>query len=527
MGLFRAIWAGVTWLGRMLALPVVATARSLRGPGSLWRWLFHFVLVALVLTGLGYLNYRLDLGQYLGHAPAPIFRRFWLPLYGLLLYVLCWLVWWIRDLLRPEMVPSEMADLDTAWDEAVQALDRAGIRLTELPVFLVLGKTAGDELEFFRLAGVPFLVEQAPRRPEAPLHVYASSEAVFVCCPGASLLARHADLLAAANPNVPAAAVLAPAPAEAEWKKDSLPPPLLARERLLGKEDGAAEGGQAVGLELELEAAPLAAREAYLLKDVAAADRLRARLKHLGARIARERRPYCPVNGILCLLPYATTATDELANQTGTLWHEDLAAARDVLQVYCPVFALVCDLEGVPGFREFAARVPEEQAVKSLGLPFPMVPDPDPRVVPELFDRGVRWMCDALFPSLIYRVLPAAGGGDPVADAGNARLYDLLAQLRDRRERFSRLLTLGVASGVCEPLLFGGCYFGATGGEGPRRAFVARVFRRLVESQNAVAWTPAALAEDAACRRWSRVLVAAYAVFLAGLVALGLYFYSL
>src|SRR5262249_53510892 len=159
---------------------------------------------------------------------------------------------------------------------------------------------------------------------------------------------------------------------------------------------------------------------------------------------------------------------------------------------------------------------------------FPMVPDPDPRVVPELLAGGVRWMCDALFPSLIYRVLLASvGGRDPAADEGNARLYDLLAQLRGRRGRVSPPLPLGVGSRVREPWLSGGCYFGAAGGEGLRHAFVARVFRRLVESQNAVAWTPAALAEDAACRRWIRVLYVAYAAFLAALAALSFYFYSL
>ena len=56
--------------------------------------------------------------------------------------------------------------------------------------------------------------------------------------------------------------------------------------------------------------------------------------------------------------------------------------------------------------------------------------------------------------------------------------------------------------------MFGGIYLAATGRDGKQQAFVEGVFQRVIESQNAVSWSPEALAEDA---RRSRLAVVGYA----------------
>jgi hypothetical protein len=53
-------------------------------------------------------------------------------------------------------------------------------------------------------------------------------------------------------------------------------------------------------------------------------------------------------------------------------------------------------------------------------------------------------------------------------------------------------------------LLYGGCYLAATGADPEaEQAFVPGVFRLLIDNQNHVASTPAALAEETSYRTWT------------------------
>src|SRR5439155_24859794 len=83
-------------------------------------------------------------------------------------------------------------EIDGAWDVAVRALAQAGIRPGDLPMFLVLGRPAGPEENLFHAAQLPLVVKQTPGDARAPLHVYATREAIYVTCAGASLLGKHA-----------------------------------------------------------------------------------------------------------------------------------------------------------------------------------------------------------------------------------------------------------------------------------------------------------------------------------------------
>src|SRR5262249_46582605 len=89
-----------------------------------------------------------------------------------------------------------------------------------------------------------------------------------------------------------------------------------------------------------------------LLKNAEEIERHLARLNYLCEKIAQTRRPYCPLNGILLLVPWAATESEAVAHPVGHLCQRDLEVIRTVLRVHCPVFALVCDLEREMGFRE-------------------------------------------------------------------------------------------------------------------------------------------------------------------------------
>src|SRR5690606_11915860 len=98
-------------------------------------------------------------------------------------------------LLRAESEVSEFPDIDSAWAEATRHLDQAGIDLTETPLFLILGEPRGSGPALFDAAHLPLLVSYSPRQPDAPLHLYADRDGIYVTCPGASLLGRQSGLL--------------------------------------------------------------------------------------------------------------------------------------------------------------------------------------------------------------------------------------------------------------------------------------------------------------------------------------------
>src|SRR5262249_52741041 len=76
------------------------------------------------------------------------------------------------------------------------ALEREGIDVTEVPLFLVLGRPIEGEQGLFQAAQLQLVVNHVPSRTDAPLHVYANRDSVYVSCAGTSLLGRQAAVLA-------------------------------------------------------------------------------------------------------------------------------------------------------------------------------------------------------------------------------------------------------------------------------------------------------------------------------------------
>src|SRR5262249_54497214 len=188
-----------------------------------------------------------------------------------------------------------------------------------------------------------------------------------------------------------------------------------------------------------------------LLKNAQEVEWLTARLRYLCRLIVRDRKPYCPLNGLLLLVPFGGTDTEEDASQTGAICQYDLTTVRKAFQVSCPTFALVCDLETANGFREFMERFPMDQRQRRLGQRLPLAPDlHEGETVTALVDRGSQWVCNTLFPTYIYRLFRIESEGrEDMATAvhGNVRLYQLMCQMRERRIRLSRMLTRAINVG--------------------------------------------------------------------------------
>jgi hypothetical protein len=132
------------------------------------------------------------------------------------------------------------------------------------------------------------------------------------------------------------------------------------------------------------------------------------------------------------------------------------------------------------------------------------VPDEE---LPPTLERLARWVCQDLVAVWVYRLFRVETPEKPEmakAVGGNVLLYHFLRQMQDKDRPLARILTRGVAAPHHGLALFGGCYLAGTGDSPEKQGFIAGVFRRLIESQNYVSWTPEGLAEEADYERWTR-----------------------
>jgi hypothetical protein len=522
-----------------LVLPVAPGPRTLPGLGPAARWALRAAVLAATLAALGGVNYALELNRLLV-PPHRSLGHFWLPLLFLLLYGLCATGWWLWSQLGPGREEDGFPDVEAAWGEAVRALDRAGVDLGEAPLFLVLGRPQGSLDALFDAAEVRFPVRGEPRRDDAPVRVFAAREAIFVACPGASILGR---LSLIPPPPDPAGRDAAGVDPEGEsgfmtFGAFGLAPVVGPGIATLAQAAGRGPG-QYLPEELEMLGRLAVAGQAHAggeavratpadeARDKAEFDLQEARLRHLARLIARDRRPFCPINGILVLIPVAATDNDHQATRVGLLCRRDLAAIREATQVRCPAYVMVCDLEFLPGFRDLIGRLPEDQRRRRMGQRFPLLPDVDAAALPALLEGALRWIAHNQLPARVDSLWRVEGDGEAsAAEAvrGNVRLYQLLHQIRERQARLARVLTRAVITDGTPTTMLGGCYLAGTGPDARNeRAFIPGVFRRLVETQDLVSWTPELLAREAGYRRWARIGYVALGLLTASCVGLIVY----
>jgi hypothetical protein len=504
------LWQGLKAAAGFI-FPVFARARGSQTLGRAVFWALHLVLLGLVLVGLYLLNRWLHLDAFVGTDYAWL-REGFLPILFLLVYALGWLGWWLWKLLLPGEEESAFPDIDKAWDEAMDALRQAGIGLSDAPLFLVLGRPAGREELLFEASHLAFDVKQVPPRRDAPLHVYANRDGIYVTCPGASLLGRQAAILAGevgeAPPDVDDRVEQS---TENATLRPEQQPMVRAIKDILARAQKQGRGYDQLTPEERREIARLERQDRprpSLLKDSTQADELTARLAHLCRLIVRDRYPYCPVNGILLLFPLAATETSDLAGQTGDVCRRDLGTVRRVFRVHCPLLALLGDLQTATGFHEFVGHFSQKQREQRLGQRFPHVADVPPEELPRAVDDMTAWLCHSVLPTWVYKNLQVEMPGKEAEREGLVRANGLLCrflnEMRERKPHLSLMLRRALPIDAGGPLLFGGCYLAGTGADaGQDQAFVRGVFSRLTKEQGVLLWADEALAEDQAGRRWA------------------------
>lgn len=503
--IFTAMWG---FIQRTLGLlwPLGKNPSRLFSPAVLW--VIHILVVALVLVGVYFIGvyFRLDL-QF--DFTNPLLRQIWLPLLVFLLYLIAWLGWAVWKVLMSGHEIRAFPDIEQAWEEVLKALDRAGISLKDAPLFLVLGRTEAPEQNLFDAARLELTVKQTPKGAEAPLHVYATRDSVYVSCANICLLGQYAAVLSLEGlEEWPRSFDAAAHEDSAAAPTGTLVPGVSERRSLPAgsEEDTVAEGRPGSALERRGKRRALNLRLPDLRRNRENLAESEARLLYLCSLIARDRQPFCPINGVLVAMPLGSTDSEDEARQAADLCQRDLATLRQGMKMRCPLFVLLCDLETTWGFFEFVGRQKPESKLQRLGQRFPLATDLDSAALREQIDSSVRWLCGHLVHEWVFHLFQVEAGPDRQAAVvqGNVKLFRLLESMFRRQQLLGLVVKNALLPGEeapgapPEPWFYGGCYVAATGSnKDHEQAFVRGVLDRLNEGQEFVCWTEQTVLDEA------------------------------
>ena len=435
---------------------------------------------------------------------------------------------------------SPFPDIDHAWEAGIAELGRQGLDPMQIPMFLILG-SAGENRErsLFAASRLEFNLAEVPKGPNA-LHWYANPEGIYLVCTQAGRLSKlctaarmTAEVKYSApntshtgSPSAISKTIVAddsfPIPAAQPPDADSGPPPDAPSGNIRGTMEifpeaafpkPAAPSGEPASEKRPVKLDP---REAIV------EDR---RLEYLCRLIRRRRQPLCPINGVLTLLPFGFIQRSRPdANEVQRAVKADLSTLLDAVRLRCPVTALVVDMEEEEGFKELARRVGRERSLgQRIGKGYSVSNPPLP--------ERLRALCDHACGSFEDWVYALFREPDSLSKTGNTKLFSLLVKVRSSvQSRLEDILAEGF--GVREAkgrdakgrpsdgLLFGGCYFAATGETEDCQAFVKGVFDKLPEQEEDIQWTEAMLHNEERLQHTAQFVMAYCILLLAALLVM-------
>jgi hypothetical protein len=403
---------------------------------------------------------------------------------------------------------SKYPDIDFAWKSGLEELQKNGIELTETPVFLVLGSAnEAHEKAIADGARLRLRIREVPAGPAA-LHWYANPEGIYIFCTETSSLSKLANVALKLRDEAPYPQPQMNAPASANIRGTIVPEAQEPSIRMSGPRPGDTEssrgpsnirGTMVVGGGADVDDATSAGapdRQIAHVEPQIAAEQAR-RLEYLCQLLRRAREPLCPINGVVTLLPYELIRIGPGgAREVQKMIASDLGVLSRTLKLRCPVTAVIAGMENESGFRELIRRVGlERAAAQRFGKGFGVWNPP----TPEQLEAVCSHACGS-FEDWVYSLFKEKGALSK--EAGNKKLYSLLCGIRrDFKDRLTNLIAGSYSheSGQkqqSEPLLFGGCYFAATGETEYHQAFLKGAFDKLPEQQEEVEWTREAIGED-------------------------------
>ena len=319
------------------------------------RWAGRIVLGLIVLLILGAINQAKVIGLT-NWIPHPLIGKIWLPLFGLCLYILH--LAGLVALSHPQpgsrvralRVPGHRSGLGPGHG----GLARAEIRLDSTPLFLVLGWSSGSEEAFFQAAGIKAKVNQVPRDRGEPLHVTADRDSIWLTCPGASLLDQQNPAIVGQDDGSEHLGTMV------EQSSDPFKTIGIGQGEGMGLQDLLSRREEGAGRE-RVPARQAGHRSREVLRP----------LRHLCRLIKRDRLGFCPINGVLVLLPVSTADPKSGPEEIAAACRSDLTEAFGVMRLRCPVLVMVTDLERLEVSRNWLPGYPQGRPENGWGSDSP------------------------------------------------------------------------------------------------------------------------------------------------------------
>jgi hypothetical protein len=420
--------------------------------------------------------------------------------------------------------------------EGIAELERQGLDISEIPLFLILGSDGElREKALFDAAGMSLNVREFPQGPR-PLHWYANPDGIYVVCTDAGCLSRLAHVAREVADDARAGFIAAtPGPAGGAAIRGTIiagsegdQPSARVGSPVEPVEPSATGYGDIRGT-MELGGGSVIAKgEADLMAEGPAQKRpvvlppaegnvQERRLEYVCRLIRHARRPVCPVNGVLTLLPFGLIARGPREGvELQKALQRDLNTARHSLNVRCPVTAAVIGMEEESGFQELVRRVGRDRAARQrFGKGFSLSNPP----IPERVEALAAHACGS-FEAFVYALFREKGS---LSKPGNTRLFSLLCKIRRNvQTRLGNILVAGFAIDSEQvpdgkPLFFGGCYFAAVGDTEDRQAFVRGILDKMPDEEAELEWTDGALAEDRRYQRLAHMVIGVDVLLVAAL----------
>ena len=534
----------------------------------------HVIFVSLVLGGLVAAQIYFQLEAFV-RSSSPMVRSLWLPMVGIIAYATAWSAWFVARTLRQPNDKPLFDSVTLALRDGMDRFTRAGIDPRKTPIYLVLGAPAGGIREFFSSSHIDLAVLPSAEEADEPIQVCGNREAIYVCCRDSSLIGHYARksagslLMAAAQRSVNElqadneSTIRQARPAwrsgDAAGKSASvatLSPPAYQTAKQSGATNAGLSGASATATlsmpspalspapsvetrestgdttvqrvhetlgQLETMTAsvlqPRQSRPLEMRLEASDAETLLQRLETLCQEIVTLREPYCPINGVIALIPLPACDHVEASDHVGMRLERDLKTIVETTDSHLSVQVVFCDFDLCEGSQPFLDRFPESQRHRRLGAIIPAVPESESESAAGSLEKAVQWICNDLFPPLGFRLM-TRDLQDTTMDRelgmGNHRIQRLVQQMRDRGEGMSRLLRRSVA-GMGHRLRIRGCFLAATGmaGHASKQAFCEGVVPLILDMQNEVQWSRKRRDRD----RWQRTMAAGiYGVIAAAVV---------
>lgn len=423
---------------------------------------------------------------------------------------------------------SAFADIDRAWKQGLAALDRLNLDIEGLPVFLVVGSAGEDaEAPLFEAAGQNFSLKAFPEG-QAALQWYATTKGIFIVLTRVGALSKLANSAREKFDKIRFASgghggairatdirgTMAGGDSTSGLRMTGFGAPAAAatpsssglRGTMVGEDSSVRTQAPAAAASTNLrgtmvagETAKSSSEDLYKLAlDAKEQNAQAARVRHLARLLRQRRRPYCPANGVITLLPNMLVTWNHPPRElhcVSDAVRRDLDVLTETLQLRCPVVALVTGMELESGFNELVNRLGPETAKGARfgkGLDFWCMS------TKEQLYAVAEHACHA-FEQFVYNLFRR---DDSLSQDGNKKLFGLMCKVRRVIEpRLHSILCDGFGYDAEEaahrtPLLFGGCYFAATGPLSKQQAYVASVFSRMLENETEITWTEQARAQN-------------------------------